>query len=152
MGLRSAASESYVAHRKMRRLRWGIPKYCASRTAHSIATAPDFAISSMTTPKSAPLLEVSAPGTFSQIETLGYFPLVSSLISLIILIPSWNSPDLPPSSPARFPATERSWHGLPHATTSISGEWDRMCLPVRVVMSPHLGTLGQCRPRTDWQC
>ena len=121
LGHRLARTGSKIAMTNTRLRRWGIPKYCASSTLHSIANAPASAISSRMIPKSAPLLELSAPTTFSQIEILGYCPLLSSCSSLMILIHSCNKPDLAPSMPARLPATERSWHGLPHATTSTTG-------------------------------
>jgi len=102
--------------------------------------APALAISSRMTPKSAPLLEDNAPATFSQIEILGYSLFVSFRISLMIRMPSWNKPERSPSSPARLPATERSWHGLPHATTSGGVPCRKISLAVSVVMSPHRGT------------
>ena len=38
--------------------------------------------------KSSPLLELNAPGTFSQTANLGHLPLVAHLISFIILTAS----------------------------------------------------------------
>src|SRR5699024_7000804 len=68
---------------------------------------------SMTLLKSSPLFEEKAPQTFSHTAYLGYSPFVLHLISFIIRIASLNKEDLLPSSPARFPAIDRSVHGEP---------------------------------------
>ena len=43
-----------------------------------------------------------------------------------------NSPERSPAKPARFPATERSWHGEPPAMMSTGGR----SVPFSWVMSP----------------
>ena len=95
--------------RKMRFLLWGTPQYCASSTRQAIEkpsatmlpAADHFScrgtetVSSLTLHrlsrthrKSSPLLELNAPGTFSQTANLGYLPSVAHLISFIILTAS----------------------------------------------------------------
>ena len=76
--------------------------------------------------KSAPLLLLNAPGTFSQTANRGriclpVLPMRSSaaLISLIILTASKNRLLRWPSCmPSCFPATLKSWHGLPKVMMS----------------------------------
>ena len=72
----------------------------------------------MTVSKSFPPFDESAPGTFSQITKRGYLPFVATSISMMILIASQNSPDLPPPRPARFPAMLKSWQGDPNVIIS----------------------------------
>jgi len=67
--------------------------------------------------------------------------LVASLISLMILIASPNSPDLAPNSPARFPAMLKSWHGLPKVIMSTGS----IPLPRTCVTSPKCFIFGKCR-------
>ena len=143
----AAVAESQQEMRKTRLRRWGIPKNCASSKAYSLRHAPAFPISLMTVAKSPPLFEERAPATFSQTVHRGKVPFVTSRISLIIRIASWNKPDLEPSKPARFPATDKSWHGLPKMITSTGGN----SAPETVEISPHLGTSGQCLFKTFWQ-
>lgn len=89
------------------------------------------ASSSSTARKSSPPLLLKAPGTFSQTAKVGYFPPLFSLISSMIRTASMNKPLRVVSSspffvcfsPARFPATLKSWHGEPKviiSTGSIS--------------------------------
>ena len=90
--------------------------------------------SSRTARKSSPRLLLNAPGTFSQTMYRG-FPYFFR-ISFTILICSINSPERAPDSPARFPATLKSWQGEPpimQSTGSISS-------PRISVMSPKCFT------------
>ena len=72
------------------------------------------------------IFTLNAPGTFSQTAKVGYSPLAASLISLMILTASINRPLRVVSSspfascfnPARFPATDKSWQGLPKVMMS----------------------------------
>jgi hypothetical protein len=58
---------------------------------------------------------------------------------------SANRPDLvPPFIPARLPAAEMSWHGNPPVMTSTGST----AVQSMAVMSPRLGTSGQCLART----
>lgn len=62
----------------------------------------------------------------------------------MILGPSWNKPDRSPSSPAPFPATLKSWQGLPNvmmSTGSIRPPWISVTLP-------RWSMLGKCRFET----
>ena len=59
-------------------------------------------------PEILPIVEDSAPGTFSQTAHLGYFPSVASLISRMMRTASKNRLERPPPSPSRFPAMDRS--------------------------------------------
>ena len=115
-------------------------------------------ISSMTAAKSEPLgfPLLNAPGTFSHTMYLGRTAqavrprfLSRSLISFTIRICSINRPDRSPARPARFPATERSWHGEPPVITSTTGT----SYPLIFVISPkcfifhHLPILPRMNPR-----
>ena len=143
-GQRLATSGSRTPTRKTRRRRWGTPKYRASSTAHSVTSDPASTTASRTRLKSFPSLVDNAEGTFSQTMNLGYRPFVASLSSLIMRMPSKNSEDFSPSKPFLLPAIDKSWHGLPQTTTSICRHAARTAAPVRVWMSPCLGTNGQC--------
>ena len=100
---------SRSATRKILLLRWGTPKYLASRTLQAreklsprifpalfylegrgslIVESLILVISSRTHLKSSPLLDEKAPGTFSHSRYLGYLPLVLHLISFITLVAS----------------------------------------------------------------
>ena len=103
------------------------------------------AVSSRTARKSSPLLLLNAPGTFSQTMNLGriLIPVLPlrlsiSLNSLTIRICSMNSPDLAPANPARLPATDKSWHGLPPVTMSTGSR----LLQSIFVMSPRCFMFG----------
>ena len=96
-------------------------------------------VSWRTAPKSYPLLELKAPGTFSQTIQRGrmsvpVLPLAASahLISFIILICSIKSPDRSPARPARLPATDKSWQGLPPMMTLTGSTIE----PLICVISP----------------
>ena len=110
------------------------------------------AVSSRTARKSSPPLLEKAPGTFSQTMYRGRTDrtgcpsrMPASRISFTILICSMNSPERSPASPALFPATERSWHGLPPITTSTGGA----SRPEIFVMSPRcIISLTPCSPAT----
>lgn len=103
-------------------------------------------ISSSTAWKSPPSLLLNEPGTFSQTRNRGLtmspalpFLLSRSLISFTILTCSMKSPLLSPASPARFPAMERSWHGLPpviQSTGSISAPFILQISPKCFTHSP----------------
>ena len=103
--------------------------------------------SSQTMRKSSPLLLLKAPGTFSQSAKRGYFPSVAVLISLIILTASMKSPLRVVSSspfascfkPARLPATDKSWQGLPKVIMS-TGSISPSCI---LLMSPRCFTFGK---------
>ena len=103
--------------------------------------------SSRTTRKSSPWLLLNAPGTFSQRAKLGYFPPVAPRISLIIRTASMNSPLRVVSSspfascfsPARFPATLKSWHGEPNVITSTGS----ISAPFILLISPRCTILGK---------
>lgn len=105
--------------RKMRRRRWGTPQNCASSTRHAIDQPPSapnrhpaighppsgtstsgasgsmtLIVSCKTAPKSAPLLELKAPGTFSQTMKRGRTP-PPAIASLLIRKPHFlYKPDL----------------------------------------------------------
>ncbi|CCZ07650.1 uncharacterized protein BN482_00927 [Clostridium sp. CAG:127] len=98
-------------------------------------------ISSRTRRKSSPLLLEKAPATFSQMIYFGYCPFVFSLISLVILTASMNKPEREPSSPVCFPATLKSWQGLPKLIISTTG----IFAPSICVMSPSCRASGKCR-------
>ena len=98
-------------------------------------------ISSRTRRKSSPLLLEKAPATFSQMIYFGYCPFVFSLISLVILTASMNKPEREPSSPVCFPATLKSWQGLPKLIISTTG----IFAPSICVMSPSCMASGKCR-------
>src|SRR5690554_6910431 len=136
-----------------RRRRCATPNHCESSTAHSTnpaspnATPSDPqpsagtgsshpAISPTTTAKSRPLLLLNAPGTFSQ---MSHRAPQRVRAALKILICSVNRPERSPSSPARLPATLRSWHGEPPITTSI-GPSAAMSASVISVTLPRFGT------------
>ena len=91
------------------------------------------ASSSSTARKSSPLLELKAPGTFSQIAKVGYIPFVFALISFMIRIASMKSPDRSPARPALRPAMERSWQGLPNVMQFTGSIWS----PQIFVISPR---------------
>ena len=148
----------------MRFLRWGTPQNWASKTLHARLHCPPMSVrhpasghpylgleiagvsgwmilsvSWRTAPKSSPLLELKAPGTFSHTIHLGRMrgpvrPLAASahLISFITLSCSIKSPERSPASPARLPAIERSWHGLPPMMTQTGST----AAPWILVMSP----------------
>ena len=87
-----------------------------------------FAVSSRTAWKSADLLLLSAPTTFSRTMYRGRVnrPLLprsasACLISFMILICSINSPLRSSVSPCRFPAMLSPWQGEPPITTSTGG-------------------------------
>lgn len=106
-------------------------------------------VSSRTMRKSSPLrlpLE-NAPGTFSQHMIRGRIDkpvrplfLSASLISFMILICSIKRPERSPANPARAPATDRSWQGLPPQMISTGGSF----LPFSFVMSPTWTMSGKC--------
>lgn len=105
-------------------------------------------ISSRTIRKSSPLgcpLE-NAPGTFSQHKNLGRTEMPARprsksahLISFVILVCSKNKPERAPANPARAPATDRSWHGLPPQIISTGGSVP----PFNFVISPTCTMLGK---------
>ena len=152
MPLKSATSA-------IRRRRWGTPQNCASSTRHAMdhpspmmhplfvhllpggrgITASLWATVASawsTARKSSHLLELKAPGTFSQTAYLGYTPSVLSLISRIIRTVSINRTLRSPSSPLRLPATLKSWHGEPKVITSTGS----IVEPSILVMSPKCCT------------
>lgn len=98
-------------------------------------------ISSRTIRKSSPFgspLE-NAPGTFSQQRNLGRTKMpdrprsISAfLISFVIRVCSINRPERAPANPARAPATDKSWHGLPPQMISTGGS----SAPLSLVISP----------------
>jgi hypothetical protein len=63
-------------------------------------------------------------------------------------IASLKRPDRSPPSPARFPATLRSWHGLPKVMMSTGGSF----APSSFVMSPTWAMPGKRRVVTDTAC
>lgn len=146
--LRSAIAGSKQAMTNTRLRRWGTPKNCASRTAHSMKLGPNPAISLRTASKSSPPRLDKAPTTFSQIAHRGKVPAVASRISLMIRVASKNNPLRLPSNPARLPATDKSWHGDPNVMTSTGGR----SAPLTVATSPQRGTVGQWWARVCWQC
>lgn len=74
--------------------------------------------------KSAPLLLLKAPGTFSHTANLGYLFADTPRISRIIRIASKNKLLLSPSwIPVCFPATDRSWQGEPNVMMSTGSIW-----------------------------
>ena len=115
------------------------------------------AVSSSTHLKSSPLFELKAPGTFSHTMNRGLRSRISSfaprtrnclihsfLNSFTILICSINNPERVVSSsplsecfnPALFPATLKSWQGLPPVIISTNGTSD----PFIFVISPKCFT------------
>ena len=98
-------------------------------------------ISSRTILKSSPFgspLE-NAPGTFSQQRNLGRIrmpdrprSISAFLISFVIRVCSIKSPERVPANPARAPATDKSWHGLPPQMISTGGS----SAPLSFVISP----------------
>lgn len=100
------------ARSQMRSRLWGAPASEARLTTHR-ASYPASARSERTTPKSLPPLEERAPRTFSH-QMSGAWHLRATL--------TWSRQrtDLVPLKPARFPAVDTSWQGLPPTTTSTS--------------------------------
>jgi len=98
-------------------------------------------ISSRTIRKSSPFgspLE-NAPGTFSQHINLGRTKIpdrprsISAfLISFVIRVCSIKRPERAPANPARAPATDKSWQGLPPQMMSTGGS----SAPLSFVISP----------------
>lgn len=90
----------------------------------------------------------NAPGTFSHKNHLGRTAtpvrprnMSAYRISLVIRVCSKKRPDLAPESPARAPATDRSWHGLPPQMMSTGGS----AAPSSFVISPTWSMSGnQC--------
>lgn len=101
-------------------------------------------ISVRTAWKSAPPFELKAPGTFSHTMNLGLANRISTSapvafrISFTIRICSIKSPDRSPSSPALFPATLKSWQGLPPVMMSTGG----ILSPWIFCMSPRCSILS----------
>lgn len=144
------------ARANTRRRRCATPNHCASSTAHStiasgptaqpsvpqpfggtgVSSTPDSA--STTAAKSAPLLELKAPGTFSQrANRHPHHRRAHSMICIAVK----KSPERAPASPLRLPATDRSWHGEPNTTRSICPR-AAICASVTFVTSPRFGTPG----------
>ncbi len=80
-----------------------------------------------------------APGTFSQHRNLGRTKIpdrprsISAfLISFVMRICSMNKPERAPAKPARAPATDKSWQGLPPQMISTGGS----SAPFNLVISP----------------
>ena len=86
----------------------------------------------MNAPKSRPPLVEKAPGTFSQMNQRGR-------ISRSSRAKSRASPERAPSMPALFPATLKSWQGVPPTRRSTD---PRYSSPFILVMSPMFGTSG----------
>ena len=105
-------------------------------------------ISSRTIRKSSPFgvpLE-NAPGTFSHRNHLGRTSIPvrprnisAQRISFVIRVCSRKRPERLPASPARAPATERSWHGLPPQMMSTGGS----TAPLSFVISPTCCMCGK---------
>lgn len=145
-----------------RRRRWGTARgcdstrtYCASSTRHSTSpcepiAAPHVphpprgtpsshpAIDPTTIPKSRPPWLENAPGTFSQSRKRAP---QRALAAWKILTCSWKRLERSPASPARLPATLRSWHGDPPTTRSM-GPRAAIRASVIAVTSPRFGTPG----------
>lgn len=106
--------------------------------------------SSRTIRKSSPFgfpLE-NAPGTFSQMKSRGRINssaipvrLSAFRISFVIRICSMKRPERAPARPARVPATDRSWQGLPPQMISTG----RSSSPRSFVMSPTCCMPGKWR-------
>lgn len=141
---------------------WGTPQNCASSTRQRTTRKSSASLLAMlhpspsmrpldrhfppggpgiTAPGSTTLAASSenAPGTFSQTIQRGRTcsavrprNLSAWRNSLIIRICSMYRPERSPASPSRFPATLRSWHGLPPTATSTG--W--MAHPRILVISP----------------
>lgn len=148
----SAVAGSKQATTNTRRRRWGTPKNRASKTAHSMTSAPASARESSTAAKSQPLELERAPRTFSQTAHRGSSPPVSSRSSRMMRTASPNSPEREPASPARLPAVDRSWHGEPKTTTSGRTPSASNWRAVTSRTSSYSGTPGQCRARTRRAC
>lgn len=80
-----------------------------------------------------------APGTFSQHRNLGRTKIpdrprnISAFrISFVMRICSMNKPERAPANPARAPATDKSWQGLPPQRISTGGS----SAPLSFVISP----------------
>lgn len=77
--------------------------------------------------------------TFSQTKNFGYIPFVASLISLTIRTDSKNRLLREPARPFWFPATDKSWQGLPAQIMSTGGTLQ----PLIFVTSPNCSTSGK---------
>lgn len=97
---------------KNSRLRlWATPKYCESHSSTS-TIYPISASASRIKWTSSPPEEDKSPGTFSRSMLFGRRSFAMRTISQ-------KRPDRSPPSPARLPATERSWQGKPPTSRSI---------------------------------
>ena len=132
----AARSDSRLATRNTLRRRWATPKYRASRVRHE-TPYPSCSISLRSLPKSAPLLELKSPGTFSSTSHRGRRCSTRSRKVKARL-------DRLPANPARLPATLRSWQGNPPDQMSASG----MSFAFTSVMLPRFGALGNRSART----
>ena len=131
-GRLAQSPKSVTTNTRLRRC--ASPNHCASSTAHShipcsptaqpsepqpslgAARSSSPASAPTTAAKSAPLLLLNAPGTFSHLANRSPF---QSRAHSTIRIAAKKSPDRSPSSPFRLPATDKSWHGEPKTNTSI---------------------------------
>lgn len=77
----------------------------------------------------------------------GYSPLVALSMSETTSFAVLNSPLRSPFNPSLFPATDRSWHGLPAHMMSTCG----ILSPFIFLMSPNCMTFGKCFLVTSMQ-
>ena len=96
-------------------------------------------ISWSTARKSAPLLLLNAPGTFSQTKKRGNRPSVAPRMAQTMSTALRNRPLLAPSNPSLLPAMLKSWQGLPAQMMSTGG----IAAPSIFVMSPICVTPGK---------